>query len=343
MIKKRVSLKDIANKVGVSTALVSYVLNGKEKEARVGEAAAKKIRKVAAEMNYQPNLIARGLKFGRTHTIGLIVADISNPFFAMLARIIELEAQKNGYTVLFGSSDEQLEKSQNLIDTFLNRQVDGLIITPVAGSQAQIEGLKKNGTPFVLMDRGFTELETNLVVTDNHDAMYNAVKLLIRNGHKKIGIVAYDTPLTHMQERITGYKDALKDNGIRFNSKWLAKVSYEHYKENVETAIEYLLDKKTGPVDALVFATNSISVQALKILHSKGVRVPQDLGVISFDESDVFDFFYSSITYIKQNLQSISENAVQSLLQTIDGKNRKAIKVLVRSAIVHGESSNAKK
>lgn len=343
MIKKRVSLKDIANKVGVSTALVSYVLNGKEKEARVGEAAAKKIKRVAAEMNYQPNLIARGLKFGRTHTIGLIVADISNPFFAMLARIIELEAQQNGYTVLFGSSDEKLEKSQNLIHTFLNRRVDGLIITPVAGSQAQIDGLKKSGIPFVLIDRGFTELETNLVVTDNYDAMYNAVKLLIRNRHKKIGLIAYDTPLTHMQERVAGYKDALKDSEIRFNNKWLAKIAYEHCKENVEVVIGRLLDKKNGSVDALVFATNSISVQALKVLHSRGVKVPQDLGVISFDESDVFDFFYSPITYIKQNLQSISENAVQSLLQAIDGKNKKAVKVLVRSVLVQGESSNARK
>ncbi|WP_018626172.1 LacI family DNA-binding transcriptional regulator [Niabella aurantiaca] len=343
MIKKRVSLKDIAQKVGVSTALVSYVLNGKEKEARVGEAAARKIKKVAAEMNYQPNLIARGLKFGKTHTIGLIVADISNPFFAMLARIIELEAQKRGYTVLFGSSDEQLEKSQNLINTFLNRQVDGLIITPVAGSQSQIEELRNRGIPFVLMDRGFSEMETNVVVTDNHDAMYNAVHLLIRNGYKKPGIIAYDTPLTHMTDRIAGYKDALKDNGIRFNTKWLAKVPYGNYKEHVTTALERLLDAKGRVVDSLVFATNSISVQSLKVIHARGIKVPQDLGVISFDESDVFDFFYSPITYIKQNLQAISENTVQSLMQAIDTRARKCIRVTVPSVIVKGESSSSRR
>ncbi|MBO9595266.1 MAG: substrate-binding domain-containing protein [Niabella sp.] len=340
MIKKRVSLKDIAQKVGVSTALVSYVLNGKEKEARVGEAAAKRIKKVAAEMNYQPNLIARGLKFGKTHTLGLIVADISNPFFAMLARIIELEAQKRGYTVLFGSSDEQLEKSQNLINTFLNRQVDGLIITPVAGSQAQIEELRNKGVPFVLMDRGFSEIETNAVVTDNHDAMYNAVKLLIRNGYKKPGIIAYDTTLTHMIDRIAGYKDALKDSGIKFNSKWLAKVPYGNYKEHVAAALDGFLDAKGRAVDSLVFATNSISVQSLKVIHARGIKVPQDLGVISFDESDVFDFFYSSITYIKQNLQSISENTVQSLMQSIDSRSKKYTKITVPSVIIKGESSS---
>lgn len=343
MIKKRVSLKDIAEKVGVSTALVSYVLNGKEKEARVGEAAAKKIKKVAADMNYQPNLIARGLKFGKTNTIGLIVADISNPFFAMLARNIELEAQKNGYTVLFASSDEQLDKSENLISTFLNRQVDGLIITPVAGSQAQIKGLKDKEVPFVLMDRGFKEIETNVVVADNHDAVYNATKLLTENGYRRIGMIAYDTPLMHMQDRIKGYQQSLKDAGIRYNSKWLVTVGYKNYKENIVQALEVLLNKKGGNIDALVFATNSISLQALKTLRAMGIRVPEDLGVISFDESDVFDFLYSSITYIKQNLQTISETAVQCLLQTIDGKNKKYIHVVVPSAIVKGNSSSGKK
>ncbi|HEX7756614.1 MAG TPA: substrate-binding domain-containing protein [Niabella sp.] len=343
MIKKRTSLKDIAQKVGVSTALVSYVLNGKEKEARVGEAAAKKIKKVAAELNYQPNLIARGLKFGKTNTIGLIVADISNPFFAMLARNIELEAQKNGYTVLFGSSDEQLEKSQNLINTFLNRQVDGLIITPVAGSQQQIEELKNKGVPFVLMDRGFKEVDTNVVVTDNHDAMYAAVTLLIKNGYRKIGMIAYDTSLTHMNERITGYRDALKAGGIRFHSRWLMKVPYQNYKEHIAALLEQLPDTANNGIDALVFATNSISVQALKVIHAKGIKVPQQLGVISFDESDTFDFFYPPITYIKQNLQAISENAVRSLLQSFEGKVKKPIRIVVPASIVKGESSGIHK
>ncbi|GAB3425576.1 LacI family DNA-binding transcriptional regulator [Niabella aquatica] len=342
MIKKKVLLKDIAEKMGVSTALVSYVLNGKEKEARISESVAKKIKKVAADMNYQPNLIARGLKFGRTNTIGLIVADISNPFFAMLARNIEVEAQKNGYTVLFGSSDEQLDKSQNLIHTFLNRQVDGLIITPVAGSQSQIQELKAKGVPFVLMDRGFKDVETNTVVTDNHDAMYSAVKLLTKNGYKKIGMIAYDTPLTHMRDRIRGYKDALKDAGIRFQSKWLTKVPYLDYKKHVKTAIGHLLDSPSNAVDALVFATNSISVQALKVIHSKGIIVPADLGMISFDESDTFEFFYTSVTYIKQNLNEISEKTVQSLIKSINSNVPQILKVVVPSTIVVGESSAKK-
>lgn len=340
---KRVSIKDIAQKAGVSTALVSYVLNGKDREARIGEEMVKKVKKIANEMGYQPNLIARGLKFGKTKTLGLIVADISNPFFATLARNIEQEAQKNGYTVLFGSSDEQLDKSENLIRTFLNRQVDGLIITPVANSQSQIDELKTKGVPFVLMDRGLKNIDANIVVTDNHLAVYNAVKLLIKNGYKKIGMIAYDTPLTHMQERIQGYKEALKDTGIRFRSKWLVKVPYQDYKEHIAAGISSLLDRSPNSVDALVFATNSISVQALKDIHAKGLLVPDDLGLISFDESDTFEFFYTSITYIKQNLNAISEMAVQSLVKNINSPHPKMLKIVVPSAIVIGESSAKKR
>lgn len=343
MIKKRVSLKDIAEKVGVSTALVSYVLTGKEKEARVGEAVAKRIKIVAAEMNYRPNLLARGLKYGKTNTIGLIVADISNPFFAMLSRIIQQEAQKHGCTVLFGSSDEQLDKLENLIDTFLNRQVDGLIITPVAGSQKQIEALKNRSVPFVLIDRGFSEIESNVVVTDNHNAMYKAVKLLVKNGYKKIGMIAYDTDLTHMRDRIKGYKDALKDSGIRFNSAWFEKVPYENYKKQITPALERLLNPKSRVVDALVFATNSLSVRALKFIHAKGIIVPEELGVVSFDESDTFDFFSPPITYIRQDLQAISENAMQLLMKAIEGNNKKFSEITVPSIIVQGESSRSQK
>ncbi len=105
-LKKRVSMKDIAEAAGVSTALVSYVLNGKEKESRVGEEMAKKIKVIARELNYQPNHVAKSLRSGKTHTIGLIIADISNPFFANIARVVEDEAKRSGYTVIIGSCDE---------------------------------------------------------------------------------------------------------------------------------------------------------------------------------------------------------------------------------------------
>src|SRR5918993_1439029 len=166
---KKVSLKDIAQKLGVSITLVSYVLNNK-KEGRIGKEITEKIRATAKKMNYRPNLVAKSLKSSKTNTIGLIVADIANPFSANLARIIEDEAEKHGYIVIFGSSDEKLERSEKLIEVFLDRQVDGFIMAPVANSQKQIEALAKRDIPLVLIDRYFPEVKVSNITIDNYKA-----------------------------------------------------------------------------------------------------------------------------------------------------------------------------
>ncbi len=341
-MSKRVSIKDIAKEAGVSTALVSYVLNGKEREARIGEEMAKRVRQIAKELGYQPNLIARGLKFGKTKTLGLIVADISNPFFSSLARIIENEAKKHGYTVIFGSSDEQLEKSQSLIDTLLNRQVDGLIVTPVEGSEQQIVEIKEKNVPVVLIDRGFNELQTNTVIIDNYNSVYKSVKLLMQNGFKKIAMLAYDSKLTHMQDRIRGYKEAIKDGGLSFSSKLLIQISYENTEEEIEHKLVALVNQKK--IDAIMLATNSISLSALRVISKLQLKVPQELAIVCFDESDVYDFFYTSITYIKQDLKAIGEAAVNIMIQQIEkGKDPKLVNKIVKSSIVIGESSGVGK
>ena len=151
---KRVSLKDIAKKAGVSTATVSYVLSKKENSGISAE-VSEKIKKIAEELDYRPNQIAKSLQSGKTLTIGLILADISNPFFAHIARIIEDEAKKHDYTVIFGSSDENASKSRDLIQFLTNRQVDGFIIAPAEDSEKDIKLLKKQNIPFVLIDRFF--------------------------------------------------------------------------------------------------------------------------------------------------------------------------------------------
>ena len=198
---KRTSLKDIAERVGVSTALVSYVLNGQEKEKRVGAEVAQRIREVMKEMNYSPNQIARSLRKGSTKTIGLVVTDIANPFFGVMARFIEDEASKHGYVVIMVSSDEDFEKSAILVDALLNRQVDGFIIIPADGPSDYIRNLVYNDKPVVLVDRYFPDVSTNYVILDNHGACYDATECFIRKGYKSIGMVAYKSSMIHMKER----------------------------------------------------------------------------------------------------------------------------------------------
>jgi len=341
-MKKKVLLKDVAEYVGVSTALVSYVLNNKEKQARVGNEIAKKIRKAAADLNYQPNLIAKSLQSGRTNTIGLIVADISNPFFSSIARIIEDEAMRQGYVVIFGSSDESPERSMRLIDVFSNRGVDAFIIAPSEDAERQIKSLQRQKVPVVLIDRYFQNIQSDYVIINNHDSAYNAVEHLIRNGCRRIAMMAYDTRLEHMQQRISGYRQALKDNGIEFRESWLPRVSYKDVANQVDGYIKALTQPGLK-VDGFFFATNTLAVESLKPLTRMGIRIPDDLAIVSFDESDAFDLFYPPVTYVSQSLDAIGKGAVDLALARILDKKKKPEQLIIASKLVIRESSIRKR
>ncbi len=336
-MEKKVSLKDVARQAGVSIASVSYVINNKEKEGRVGVNIAEKIRKVAAELNYQPNFIAKSLKSGKTKTIGLIVADISNPFFSNIARIIEDEAKQHGYIVIFGSSDENTKNLQDLIDVFINRQVDAFIIAPTANAEKQIEFLQKMNVPVVLIDRYFPGIDTDCVHINNFAAAYSAVEHLIKVGRRKIAIVTYDTTLPHMQDRKNGYKAAMKAHGVLFENEWVIKADYKNIHNDVSTGISNLLYPSVQ-IDALFFTTNSLAVEGLKKINEIGIKVPDQLAVISFDQSDAFDFFYSPVTYVSQSLLDVGKEAVKLVINRIHDNKKETINIVVESKLVLRDS-----
>jgi LacI family transcriptional regulator len=335
-MNKRVSLKDIAQKVGVSTALVSYVLNNK-KQDRINKEVAQRIRNTAKELNYRTNLIARSLKTNKTFTIGLIVADISNPYFSSLARIIEDEADKYNYTVVFGSSDEDAQKSAKLIDVFVNRHVDGLIIAPAQATTDQILSLQQQDFPFVLIDRYFPDCKTNHVALDDYKAAYTAVKHLIDCGYKRIGMISYDSQLFNLAERKKGYLAALKDHSIPHKKNWLRELAAVPVKQAVEKSLQELLSL-SQPVDAILFASNTIALHGLKHINAMGVRVPEELAIVSFDETEAFDLFYAPLTYIKQPLQEMGQMATRILLESI-GRNNKITQVNLEGELIVRQST----
>jgi LacI family transcriptional regulator len=317
---RKPSLKDIAKEVGVSTALVSYVLNNL-KEGRISKEIAQKIREVAQRLNYRPNQIAKSLKTNKTFTIGLIVADISNPFSSTLARIVEDEANKVNYTVIIGSSDENQAKSARVIDTLLNRQVDGLILSPPAHSEAMMVELQKQDIPFVLLDRYFPTVKTNYVALNNHAAALMATEHLVESGCKRIGMINYKTTLFHLQERKRGYLTALKKHEMPFRKSWLRLVDIANDKHEIEKAVKDLLNLEE-PVDGLVFSSNIIAAHGLKLINTLPVTVPDDLAIVSFDETEALDLFYAPLTYIKQPLREMGAMATKILLENIGSNNR---------------------
>jgi len=342
MSKTKVSIKDIAQKAGVYTALVSYVLNGKEKESRVGQEIALKIKQIASELNYQPSHLAKSLRSGKTHTIGLIIADISNPFFANIARVVEDEAKRNGYTVIIGSSDENADKSQDLLDVLINRQVDGFIIVSAENSDQQIHFLKDKHIPFVLLDRYFPEIATDFVSTDHYQASYDAGTHLVRNQYKHIGMIAYDSQLFHMKERIRGYQDALRDNNVTSHKTWLKEVRINNIDSGVKMALDEMLSSDQ-PIDALLFATYSLAVSGLKYINKLGLKVPDELAIVSFGQAEVFELYYCPITYLKQPIVHLGQTAVELLTKKLKNKLDEPAQILMKAELIERASSKTRK
>jgi LacI family transcriptional regulator len=314
-MRRGVSLKDIAQKAGVSTALVSYVLNN-TRENRTNKDTAQRIRDTASQLNYKINQVAKSLKTNKTYTIGLIVSDISNSFSASLARIIENESEKYNYTTIFGSSDEDIHKFEKLINTFINRKVDGLIISPPAKSEDLIKNLQQQGIPFVLLDRYFPEIKTNYIILDNFTASFDAVNHLIDTGRKRIGMITYQSDLFHLEERTRGYSSALKKNNIAYEKGWLKQVDIINDNSAIENAVKELLSVSPA-VDAVLFGSNVIAMCSLKYINTLPLNVPNDLAIVSFDQASMLDIFYSPVTYIKQPLEEIGQLAIKTLLESM--------------------------
>ena len=338
-MKKKVSLKDIAQHLGVSTALVSYVLNN-QLEDRINKDTAQKIRATAIELGYRPNQIAKSLKNSRTQTIGLIVADIANPFFAHLARIIEDEAKKNNYTIVFGSADESSQKSEALIHAFMSKQVDGFIIAAAEGSEKQLSALKKQDVPFVLADRFFPGFPANSVTIDNFQAAHDAVTHLLKNGFKRIGMINLKTALFHSNERSRGYKEALADQG-KAMEPYLKEVNEKDLEAEVQQAIHELLHQPE-PVDALFFGNNSLAMAGLIQLRNLNIRVPDQIAVICFDESTAYNLFYCPLTYIRQPLVKIGQAAVKLLIEAIKQEDPGTKSITFEAELVIHQSSLSK-
>ena len=335
-MKKRVSLSDVARHLGVSTALVSYVLNNKAEEKRVGKDIAEKIRITADELNYRPNHIAKSLKTNKTHTIGLVVADIKYHFTTGVTHAIESEAQKNNYTVIFASSHEDDKKFNELIEVFINRQVDGLILIAVENSERQIKYLIKNEIPFVLVDRSFPEIKTNHILLNNYKAAYQCTDYLVKHGYRRISIINFETSMFHLKERNRGYTAALKHHKLPANPEWEREVREKCVTEDVANSID-ILTTMSPACDAVLFATDTIAINGLKQINHLKLRVPQDIAVISFDEVEAFELFKCQITHAKQPLEEMGRMAVSTLIDIIEEKNVDK-QVYLESKIVIGKS-----
>ena len=314
---KKVSLEDISKELGVSKTLVSFVMNGRAKEKRISEEMTEKVLAKAKEMGYMANYLARALRTGKSNTLGLIMADISNAFFAKLARSIENEANVYGYNVIFGSSDEDSMKSGKLIEVFKNKKVDGLIICPAMGDIKYIKRLQKENYPFVLVDRYFTEVKSNVVVVNNQIGSYEIVNDQIKQGKKKIAMVNFNVGLINMDDRFAGYKEALEANGLELDQSLVKNVSFKNMENETMLAVKDLLEQK-DTIDTIYFSNNQLAFLGLKYIIKNNKSVLDKINICSFDSFAVMDLMEIPMVYGTQPIQELGKYAVDLIMKQID-------------------------
>lgn len=322
-----VTIKDIAALAGVSFSTVSLVLNGKASENRISGKMEEKILALAKELDYKPNSLARSLRRGATNSIGFVISNFSNIFFIKLAHSIEKEAMKYGYRVFFASSDEDGDKCIEVINSFLGQQVDGLIIIPADGVEEKINQLNKFKIPFVLVDRQFSKINANYVLLNNWQSGYDATHFLIKKGGKRIATFSYDTNFFHMAERFNGYKAALKDNNIRFDSRLVPKVSFLDNEKNedlLKEYIPYLVENLN--VDSFFFQTNSTAVPGIQILYEQYIKKGRQISIICFDDNIFFKLLQPPVSSLLQPVEEMGIESVRILIDQIKDKRANKVK-----------------
>jgi LacI family transcriptional regulator len=334
---KRITIKDIATEAQVSISTVSFVINGKGEKMAISPAVIKKVQEVAEKLHYRPSMIASSLRTGKTRSIGLIVEDISNQFFADLARVIEDEAKNIDYRVFYCSTGDDDARSEELVQSLLQANVEGFIITPTKNLEKTIDLLLRLQKPVVLIDRYFAHQKVSHVVMDNYEGSYSATKFLMEKGCKNIAVVNNKSQMIQMKLREKGYTDALKEAGIYDKSLAL----YLDYHANEQSRIDSLIGffKANPAIDAVLFLANYMGLAGLQAFRTMGYKIPEDISVISFDDHDSFKLHTPTISVIAQPIEDIAIKSIQLLMsQMTDFEAFKVEKVLKKGTLIVRES-----
>ncbi|MEJ4086860.1 LacI family DNA-binding transcriptional regulator [Galbibacter orientalis] len=338
MKKKRISIKDIAAHLNISVTTVSFVLNGKAEEKHISKALTEKVLKYVQEVNYTPNQIAQSLRTGQSKILVFMVEDISNLFFAQLARLIEDLAYKKGYKVLFCSNDNDDKKSIELINLFKDRQVDGFIIVPSPNLDKTIAHLLDENIPVVLFDRYFSSLEANYVITNNKASTENAVIHLFENGFRNIAYITIDAIQSQMADRLEGYEAVVEKYNI---PNYTLQIPFEETTQgNSERYIKDFMEENPS-IDSILFATNYLTQSGLKVIKQEYPDLINSIGIITFDDNELFKTYSPTITAVSQPTQEMATMAMSLILDLIKKKDSSKSKqtITLESSLIVRESS----
>lgn len=325
-------LKQIAKIAGVSPATVSRVLSGKNK--RENE-KTRRIKEIAARLKYRKNLIAAGMKAGRSYTVGVIISEIESSFYAGIIDGIEKVCSENKYGLILHISHENSKIEAMALHNFVELKVEGIIISPIHDNvnEGYFHELKEKNIPFVVIDRKYPYVRSDFVGTDDEHGGYIATRHLIELGHKKIGVITGPLNTFTGKERLKGYKKALKEAGIEFNEKYIIEGSYvDMLKTGEERAKE--LFKRGINITALFCGTDTLAVGAIKYLRKRGMKIPDDISVIGYGDLYEATIVEPSLTTVKQPKYELGRKAGILLFKRISNKNKKKESILLKTELI---------
>lgn len=314
---KKVSIKDISKELGISITTISFIIN-KKAENKISKEVIKKVEDYIEKVGYKPNSSAQSLRTGKSKTIVFMAEDISDPFFSAIAKEMEAIAFNNGYKIIYCSTENKKERALELLDLFKDRQVDAFIITPPEGFENELRKLIYDELQTVMVfDRYFDEFEHNYVILENYKGAQEATISLYNSGKRNIAFIGINSSLSPLSQRLRGYTDIIGEFNLK---EHILLIQFDHIKtEKGRNYIKTFLDKNPE-IDGILFATNNLAISGLKVIKNKGLKIPEELGIISFDDREIFELFTPPISVIAQPVPELAEELIKGTLQLMKSK-----------------------
>ncbi|SDI00959.1 LacI family DNA-binding transcriptional regulator [Alteribacillus bidgolensis] len=316
-MKDRVTSKDVAKKAGVSQATVSRVIN---KYPYIRQSTREKVLSAIAEMGFTPDQVARSLNIRKTTTIGLIVGDISNSFFAETAKVIISEARELGYDVILSNTNHESGNLKKSIDTFIGKRVDGMIIGSVERFDEEIQYLYESNFPVILYNTKVDTEHCHSVVLNNTKGAVLATEHLLGLEHEKIAYITLPLKYSTLFERMEGYKQALSDNGLKYDPELVYTGNISH--QSISKFLDKLWAMKDRPT-AIFAASDQIAVTVMEICKNKNIKIPEDISIIGFDDITLSSSPFIHLTTISQQHKRMSSMVVEKLTRFIEDDHSK--------------------
>jgi LacI family transcriptional regulator len=311
------TIKDVARRAGVSVGTASHVLSGK---VPVSDQLRKRVEKAMAALDYHPSHIARSLSIRRTHTIGIVVPDITNPFFPQIIRGVESVAAKFGFSTITFNTDDQVDREREALSFLRSRRVDGilLVIAPGRNDGSHIKAIIKAGIPVVCLDRLPRSISVDSVSVDNFSGAREAVQHLISMGHQHIAIITGPLSLKNARDRVRGYKSALREAGIPSSAERILEGDFRE-ETGLRISRDLFISGRQRP-SALFVSNNLMALGALQGLSELGLKCPDDFALASFDGFIFPDVFRPTLTTVVQPAYEIGVRGAEILLQRLNGE-----------------------